>query len=237
MRITNNIKFGLIFGAILLIANIFMVNDAFNIGISSANAQTIENENEIAQQEHEQEEDNMENQQNRMESNRKVNNARVDSFADEIPASNYTNESSDAKIQGKIAPCTVFYVRLEGCSYAYRLFSDGYTPSTWLGTANYVGTSYPIYVSQYGTPNQLYWRYGSKKYYLVNSGFSSVRSTTVTSSASWYHLTPGYVMQTSRTIGKQRYYFDYYANVDYCTDSFKIMHGYTGRKVYVDSCY
>jgi len=198
-----------------------------------ANFDKVDNENN----ENDENDDNKrnENKISKRDKNFKDKNINIDNLPVKMEIVNHTSQSL-SDLNQRIPSCSIFYVYMEGCSYAYRLFSDGYISNTWIGSYWGIGSSsYPIYVSDMSYYNGLYWNYGSYSYYL--NYYDYYRASSSIYYYSPYNLNVGYQIQISQLYGGYRYFYNLYSNTDYCTDSFRVMHGYYGKRVYVNSCY
>ena len=138
---------------------------------------------------------------------------------------------------GRVAPCKALYVYLDGCDYAYRVYTDGDVTDTSFGTKiAFHDDKYTIGVAQYGTPNQLYWKYYNYKYWLYLYNSYTLQGIKKTSSASWFHITPYYPLRVSKVYSGVRYYYNFYADINYCGDEFTFRLDYSGKQVYVEKC-
>ncbi len=146
-----------------------------------------------------------------------------------------------SNITTTIPPCNALYIYIPDCPYAYRLFSDGYKSNTYLGTYSEINnngktTPIPVAVALASQTNKVYWKLNKKKFFIKYYNDQAFSSIIKPSDAAWFHIIPNTPLQISRKGGKKRKLYQVYADTSSCTDTFKVMHSYTGSAVYVNSC-
>lgn len=140
-----------------------------------------------------------------------------------------------------IPPCNALYIYIPDCPYAYRLFSDGYKSNTYLGTYSAINDdgkpiAIPVAVALASQTNKVYWRLNQRKYFIKYYNDQAFSSIMRANDATWFQIIPNNPLQISRRVGKRRKLYQVYADTSSCTDTFKVMHSYTGSAVYVNSC-